>query len=201
VYKCEQIHTQMEYITPIEYSLPIFMFYSKSPHVQAGMGNDEHIHPDDWARFGPLNAVVDWRQMLSNFYTRPHDGPLFTLDYKRWRSVEHYFQANKFILICPQYYDEFALDSNSLLSELGGAQVRSAGRKLMLTKGQLISWNARKNSVLEKALYAKFTQNDDLATVLLLTSPAILKHRPSNRSKLVTEQLLMNLRSELSNKK
>lgn len=167
------------------------MFYSKSAHSSPGAGADESISVDDFGRFDSLNAIRDWRKILSNFWPTV---PAISIDGMRWTSVEHYFHANKFRISHPDYYREFSLDSDSMLSKMIGGPVKKAGRAIKMTNSQRDSWdNDESRWMLIKAQIAKFMM-PDMRRVLILTDNAILKHRPTTRSRLVTEVDLMMIR-------
>lgn len=69
-----------------------FMFYDKSSDTKPpGTGSGEKIGNQDLFNFLDLQIVKDWRRMLDDAYVSP-----FTLDGKRWQTVEHYYQACKF---------------------------------------------------------------------------------------------------------
>jgi hypothetical protein len=57
-------------------------------------------------------------------------------------------------------------------------------------------YGTRKNEEREKALYAKFSQNEDMKAILLATGNAVLKqHVP--KAKTETDHLLMKVRNTL----
>lgn len=187
----------MEHVADLPYRPPEFMFFSQSKHVRAGTGVDEYIHPNDWNRYEELNNIPNWRKMLSNFFGRDANTPLFELDGRKWRTAEHYFHANKF-LSNPEYYEQFALDSGSILSRSDGNEARKAGRSVKMAANEKMTWDAgASRRALDRAQDAKFRQNPDLARVLMLTDGAVLKHRMSFRSPIVIEAGLMILRNAL----
>ncbi len=194
IFARKTIDTQMA----AEIPPPVFMFYSKSANAAPGRGAHETIHDAQCAKYGELAQIVGWRKMLSNFYTRDAPGhPLFELDGRQWRSVEHYFQAWKFAIVDPDYFNLFALNSGSQLALGDGLAARKAGRAVKLSAEAIADWDARKAAVMARAHRAKYTQNPDCARVLVLTDGAVLTHKASFRAAIEHEQGLMRLRDEL----
>jgi hypothetical protein len=162
----------------------------------------------------------NWRRKISNEWNAP-----FTLDGHRWLSVEHYYQANKFLKKHPEFYLLFAMDANkkskyyepsSILSRIAHdvELATFAGRKQGTTKidGKKVVlrpeevtidpdfFNGRHAKVLEDATLAKFTQNDDLANILLLTNNAKLINYHHTKEPSVSVHL-MRVRSKLRTKR
>jgi hypothetical protein len=162
----------------------------------------------------------NWRRKISNEWNAP-----FTLDGHRWLSVEHYYQANKFFKKNPEFYLLFTMDANkkskyyepsSILSRIAHdvELATYAGRKLGTTKidGKKVVlrpeevvidpdfFNGRHARVLEDATLAKFTQNDDLANILLLTNNAKLINYHHTKEPSVSVHL-MRVRSKLRTKR
>ena len=162
----------------------------------------------------------NWRRKISNEWNAP-----FTLDGHRWLSVEHYYQANKFFKKNPEFYLLFTMDANkkskyyepsSILTRIAHDDELAtyAGRKLGTTKidGKKVLlrpeeividpdfFNGRHAKVLEDATFAKFTQNDDLANILLLTNNAKLINYHHTKEPSVSVHL-MRVRSKLRTKR
>jgi ribA/ribD-fused uncharacterized protein len=130
---------------------------------------------------------------FSNFYSAP-----FTLDGKAWPTVEHYFQAAKFPGN-PTYQEQ-----------IRQAKTAAQAKKLGASKEQKIreDWDAYRISVMEKAVRAKFEQNESLRKLLLSTGNKELaeasptdyfwgigkKKNGENR----LGKILMNLRKDLA---
>ena len=161
-----------------------------------------------------------WRRKISNEWNAP-----FTLDGHRWLSVEHYYQANKFFKKHPEFYLLFTMDANkkskyyepsSILSRIAhdvelatyaGRKLGTTkidGKKVMLRPEEVVIdpdfFNGRHAKVLEDATFAKFTQNDDLANILLLTNNAKLINYHHTKEPSVSVHL-MRVRSKLRTKR
>jgi ribA/ribD-fused uncharacterized protein len=121
--------------------------------------------------------------------------PIF-LDGKRWRTSEHYFQAQKFA--GTEREEEIRRARTPMEAANLGRSRRHPMRR---------DWESVKEAVMYAALRAKFTQHDDLRAILLGTGDATLVEHTANddywgdggdgsgRNRL--GQLLMRLREEL----
>jgi predicted NAD-dependent protein-ADP-ribosyltransferase YbiA (DUF1768 family) len=159
----------------------VFQFYSKSRDLKPGKGAGEKIKSEDIMKFAELSGIKNWRKILSNFY----EGS-FELDGHRWLSVENYYHASKFKKNNPNFYELFAMDSKSDISQ-SPAMAKGAGGKTGKFKGKLIRpkkividedfFSSGEN---ERAMYrgqmAKYKQNEEAKRVLLATKDAKLQH-------------------------
>ncbi len=93
----------------------------------------------------------------------------FELDGKWWMTSEHYFQAQKF---CGTEYEEIIrlLDNPMKAAEMG------RNRSLPLRE----DWEQVKDDVMRKAVYAKFSQNNELKDILLKTGSEDIIENTSN---------------------
>ena len=185
----------------------VFTFYNKSSGTaKPGKGANEKISQSkirDYSELG-LKKFSDWRRKLDDDYQT-----IFRVDNMRWKTVEHYYQGAKFKKHNPHFYKLFSLDSdNEIAKEVDIA--RAAGSlkgnyKKGKTNVQLRPldikidpdfYGNRKLEEREKALYSKFSQNEDLKAILIATKNAVLKkHVPKSTSEV--DHLLMKVRKQI----
>ena len=202
----------------------VLMYHIGSVDELPGRSQGDHVSNKDKSAFLPLIASGkgrnNWRKKLSNEWCEP-----FTLDGHRWLSVEHYYQANKFLKRAPEFYLLFTMDANkkskyydetSILSRISQDVdlAKVAGKKTPNTTidGKKISlrpddididpefFNGRNTRVLEDGTMAKFNQNDDLAKILLMTNNAKLINYVFSKPPTISIHL-MRVRSKLRTKK
>lgn len=182
----------------------VLMYFSKSKDAEPGRGTGEMLRIEqesstnnerfNYGNLEQLSNTSNWRKRLSNF-----DHSEFVLDGHRWKSVEHFFQAQKFIKRTPSHYKSFTMDSKSELSQQLGGSVKKAGGKsvIALNEKELHQWESIKHDEMRRALYAKYSQNDDVYQILLATGNAKLTHKPSRSKHTFVEYDLMFVRQRL----
>lgn len=106
-----------------------------------------------------FNSKSDLYKELSNFYESE-----FTIDGKVWKTVEHYFQHEKF----PEDID--------LQAKIYSAKTPAIAKRLGQTQSPHFrsDWIDKRNEIMEKAIRAKFSQHPDLVKKLKSTGNAWL---------------------------
>ena len=185
----------------------VFMYYNKSSSVpKAGKGSNEKLAESQNQDFNDLNLKKhkDWRKMLDDYW-----GTEFSLDGMKWKSVEHYYQGAKYKSKNRKFYELFSLDSGNEIGQdielaiIAGSP--SGKKKSVVLRPSTIKidpdfYGSRNNEEREKALYAKFSQNQDLKEILLLTKNAKLTHFvPKDEPEI--DHLLMKVRKTIQNEK
>lgn len=135
-------------------------------------------------------SVSDQYGEFSNFAPYP-----IKLKGKVWKTTEHYFQAQKFAG-SPQEEKIRKASSPMMAAELGRS------RKVRMRK----NWDNMRDNVMYEALKAKFTQHEELKTLLLSTADKVLVEHTENddywgdggngKGKNKLGKLLMKLRAE-----
>ena len=160
----------------------VFMFHGKADKTsKPGKGSNEKIPTEERGNFVKLGRVADWRRKLDDSW----NDALFTVDGKKWGSVEHYYQGAKFKNGFPDFSLQFSLDSDSEISKSVDLAVAAGGptgkmkSKILRPVSVKIDPNFygdRSAKERENALTAKFSQNEDLKQMLLATRNAKLIH-------------------------
>jgi predicted NAD-dependent protein-ADP-ribosyltransferase YbiA (DUF1768 family) len=185
----------------------VFAFYNKSSGTaKPGKGANEKIPQNkirDYTELG-LKKFSDWRRKLDDDYNT-----IFTVDNMKWKSVEHYYQASKFKKHNPQFYKLFSLDSDNEIAKEVDIAKAAGSLKGNYKKGKTVVqlrpsdikidpdfYGNRKLEEREKALYSKFSQNEDLKAILIATRNAVLKqHVPKSNAQ--TDNILMRVRKQI----
>lgn len=182
----------------------VFQFYNKSNDKPLpGKGNGEKIPIELIKDFSQLAEIKDWRRKLDNEYVAP-----FELDGHKWKTVEHYYQANKFKNTNKEFYLLFSKDSGSKISE-DVELAKIAGSKSGKHKGETLRgkdikidpefYGGQEESLLENAIYAKFNQDKtDLKQALMQTKKAKLQHYKKGAEPDIANTLML-VRSRMNN--
>lgn len=95
----------------------------------------------------------------------------FNLDDETWLTAEHYFQSRKFL-------DENVKEKIRAVESPMDAALIGRNRNYSLVK----NWESIKDEVMRVAVFAKFSQNDDIKEILLSTGDAKIVEHTKNDS-------------------
>jgi predicted NAD-dependent protein-ADP-ribosyltransferase YbiA (DUF1768 family) len=180
-----------------------FVFHASSDSSKKpGQGIQEKINATRLKEFAGLmkKPPLAWRQQLDDTW----DTAAFEVDHLRWSSVSHYLLAFPFKTLEPETYKEFSL--NGTKKEIA-EKLDTAKEALEYKKGKKGVFYDKKKKIEDptndemenarkEALFAKFSQNADLTTMLLSTGKACLhKFRRGKESEM--DVLLMMVRRKL----
>jgi len=181
----------------------VFQFYNRSNDKPLpGKGNGEQIPLELVKDFSQLAEISEWRRKLDNEYTSP-----FEADGHKWKTVEHFYQGNKFKNTNKEFYILFTQNSGSKISD-DVELAKMAGSKSGKHKGELLRskdikidpmfYGGNEENVLERGIYAKFSQDKtDLKSALLNTKKAKLQHYKKGMEPEIANALML-VRSKLS---
>lgn len=176
---------------------------AKELNINVGerFGNGEEEEKEEEQNTEPIlfySKKPEFRQ-FSNFFVEPFKLQDTNGIEKLWPSVEHYFQAMKFPND-PDYREKIRTAPTPEKAKLLGSN-----------KAKKIDpqWDAKREDVMRKALYAKFSQNEQLRNLLLSTGERnLIEESPTDgywgsgndgNGKNRLGVLLMELRSQLRN--
>jgi len=173
----------------------ILQIYPKSNDKPLpGKGSGETIPKDD-NRFAELHKKLSWRKKLANSWEEP-----FELDGANWTTIEHYINANKFVSN-NEFYSMFTIESGNKISKIVELAIDAGDEKKskIRPKDQKIDdeYDMNKSNILEKALYAKFSQNVSLKEILKSTKDAKIVHYKRGSDAIVLTEL-MRVREKLN---
>jgi hypothetical protein len=163
----------------VDLSPDILLFYSKSKDLPVGSYEkgrkyqEQVTHPTNYLE---LNAIPNWRKVLSNFYVFEFTIEVSPDTILTFRSIEHGFHYFKIRLADTYRAFDFALESGSKLSKGDGLDARRARKLVVLTSQQLQQWDSIKESVLYSLSKCRYSQDPLSKQVLLATRDAQLWH-------------------------
>lgn len=155
----------------------VIQIYNKSKHAKVGEGSGESIKPElkiskNVLELNNKKKYPEWRKKLDNDFLVTN----LKIDGINWTSVKHYMLASRFNGIT-DIISKFKKDGvyGSNIEEAQKFYESQLAKKSI--KSTLIDdeeFKKMEPGLLEKALYAKFTQNDELRELLLLTGNALI---------------------------
>ena len=181
----------------------VLMFYSKSSNKRVGESSGDNIDVSSVSSFLELSCTDNWRRMLDDSWL--NDETLFVIDNKKYASVIHYYHGSKYANGFSDFAYQFSLNSGSRISKSLTAckcAVSKSGEFENISlrpKGVVIDpdfYKGRNIKVREKAMTAKFEQNELLRWILINTQKAKLNHYIGNKVPEVAISL-MKIREKL----
>jgi predicted NAD-dependent protein-ADP-ribosyltransferase YbiA (DUF1768 family) len=155
----------------------IIQIYSKSKHEKVGEGSGESIKPElktskNVLELNNKKKYPDWRRKIDNDYLVPN----LVIDGNNWASVKHYMLGSRFKELVDLHSKfmkngDVGTNSDDALKLYNSNIVKKSVKNVILNDEE---FKKIESSLLEKALYSKFTQNDELREILLLTGDALI---------------------------
>ena len=176
----------------------IFQISPRSADAKPGKGSGEKLGSEGLQSYTELNGIANWRRKLTNESKQE-----FRLNGKNWQSVDIYMYGIKFKNNSPSFYAEFSLDSESEISKDPKLAKEASEKKKTPLRPEGVKIdsdydNDKRETELENALRAKFTQNEELMTLLKATKRSkIQKYVNKTPPEIMTT--LMRVRHELLN--
>ena len=184
----------------------VFMYHSKSDNKpKAGKGSGEKVDEQNMLEYKDLNKIKEWRKKLDDQWMVP-----LTVDGLRWSSVMHYYLGSQYKKGFPNFYKDFSIEGNSDFSNNIDKAIAAGSKTGMYKNKQLRSKEIKVDSDFfeiglepryiierERALEAKFIQNQDMKQVLMETQRAKLVQFHRGKDSVVDESL-MKLRRKIA---
>ena len=155
----------------------VIQIYNKSKHAKVGEGSGESIKPElkiskNVLELNNKKKYPEWRKKLDNDFLVTN----LKIDGINWTSVKHYMLASRFnglTDIISKFKKDGVYGSNiEEAQKFYESQLAKKSIKSTLINDE--EFKKMEHTLLEKALYAKFTQNDELRELLLLTGNALI---------------------------
>jgi predicted NAD-dependent protein-ADP-ribosyltransferase YbiA (DUF1768 family) len=178
-----------------------FQIYNNSNNIpQPGKGSGEKMPPKRLVDFIDLPNFEEWRRKLDNDWTETP----FDLDGLRWASVTHYVEGSKFKKGFPDFYKKFSINADANETELSSdvklaKEVGNKTKHSLRENKEVIDpdyFGERSEKELEDAIRAKFTQSEDMTSLLKATKTAKI-NKFIRSSKIIEQTTLMRIRKEL----
>eukprot|EP00741_Cyanophora_paradoxa_P017610 tig00021012_g17010.t1 len=153
------------------YSTPISRKQDAPSAASAGSRGSNSIAKDSRSDLGEAGPVHFYNRgepyyEFTNFY---EEAP-FSLDDKRWRTSEHYFQAQKFVKKNPRL-------AAAIRDCWTPREALEKARQPWTQEHMDKDWDGRRDAVMLAALRAKFQQNERIRKKLLGTGDRVLVER------------------------
>lgn len=165
----------------------IVCFGTSSVDNKPGKGAGESMPETRKIEFERLGAIPQWRQKLCNDYIGSdgkETGSGFTVDGRKWVSVTHFMMYSKYknntdTKLIETLYD---YEKAQEIEKTG----KWNGKKIKID----LDFDSRKHQDMYRAVFAKFTQNIEMARLLLATKDATIMIRITSHKKEMFYELL-----------
>jgi predicted NAD-dependent protein-ADP-ribosyltransferase YbiA (DUF1768 family)/ribosomal protein L24E len=202
----------------------VFVFCSNSdPKVKPGEGNGEKVYASDKSKYAKLNTKFhSWRKKLDDDWGK---NPMM-IDGLKWTSVTHYMQGIQYKRMHPDVYRMFSLtddEESDLAKSVKSAKAfkgiireveqakdadpnaKSKAKKKPKTEKKQVQVIApdldfddkRRTEEREKALNAKFNDNETMRLLLKTTGDALLIHKCGSGDPVTPDISLMRIREAI----
>jgi predicted NAD-dependent protein-ADP-ribosyltransferase YbiA (DUF1768 family) len=189
--------------------------------MKPGEGNGEKLAKSDVAKYAKLHTNLNaWRKKLDDDWG---DKTPIVIDGHKWTSVTHYMQGVQYKNTHPDVYLMFSLDSDpdsdlaknakkakefkGIVREVEAPKVEDKGAKKHLKRPKkqvnviapdLNFDEKRREEEREKALKAKFENNETMRMLLKATGDALLIHNCGAGLPAMPDMELMRVRESVS---
>lgn len=157
-----------------------FIFSSKVEDTPPGKGDGEHV--ENAKMYKQLSKIENWRQGLSNMQVCE-----FTYEDKKYRTIEHAYQAAKIALVDEKEAFKYSLDSGDIIGSGSGSSAVKNSKAVKLNPKQEKKWDGMSSTVLVDIAKAKFSTCELPRQVLLLTKYAELWNSNGTRASFLEE--------------
>jgi predicted NAD-dependent protein-ADP-ribosyltransferase YbiA (DUF1768 family) len=155
----------------------IIQIYSKSKHEKVGEGSGEFIKPEmktlkNVLELNNKKKYPEWRKKIDNDFLVPN----LVIDGNNWSSVKHYILGSRFKELVDLYgkfmkNGEVGANNEEAVKLYNSNIVKKSVKNVIMNDEE---FKKIESGLLEKALYSKFTQNDELREILILTGDALI---------------------------
>jgi len=184
----------------------VLQIYNKSADIHfPRIGTGEKMPLNKLIEFKDLDKIKNWRRKLDDDWTQSP----FDLDGLRWSSVSHYVEGSKFKKGFPDFYKKFSINADAeesnedvikLSTDVNLAKEVGKKSKHVLRKNKEVIdpdyYGERSSTELEDAIRAKFTQSEDMKSLLKFTKYAKI-NKFTKGSPSIEQTILMRIRKEL----
>lgn len=181
-----------------------FIIHSRAPNEKTKPGkvsDDEKITANKVIEFIPLSKIPEWRKKLDDTWMDTIRPIKIKRDITRsWASVFHYLEGTKFRMGHPDIYAQFSMESGNPTSS--NIQLAKSHKQLELGATKRLKPDVdyvlgRDAEERDAALRAKFKNDPEMRSILLLTKNALLLKKIHYGQPAEPDMMLMQIRKEL----